>query len=94
MQDLIGSIAAILTTASFLPQAILVLRTRNTESLSLIMYAMFTAGVLCWLIYGLMISSTPIIVANLITIVLAAIILSFKIQNTLCRYRAGKPPIL
>ena len=94
MQDLIGSIAAILTTASFLPQAILVLRTRNTESLSLIMYAMFTAGVLCWLIYGLMISSTPMIIANLITIVLAAIILSIKIHNTIKAPRGHSEPLI
>lgn len=90
MADTIGSIAAILTTLSFLPQAIMVLRTRNTDSLSLTMYAMFTAGVSCWLVYGLMIQSMPVIVANLVTVCLAALILSMKIANTVALSRAAR----
>ena len=90
MADTIGSIAAILTTLSFLPQAIMVLRTRNTDSLSLTMYAMFTAGVSCWLVYGLMIQSMPVIVANLVTVCLAALILSMKIANTVALNRAAR----
>ncbi|MEQ8558595.1 MAG: SemiSWEET transporter [Henriciella sp.] len=91
MADLIGGLAAILTTLSFLPQAILVLRTRNTDSLSLVMYVMFTVGVSCWLVYGLMIASLPIILANLVTVGLAAIILSMKIINTVAFHRAASP---
>ena len=87
MTDFIGLLAAFLTTASFVPQAILVLRTRNTEGLSLIMYAMFTSGIACWLIYGLFIGSMPIILANLVTIILASMILAVKAHNT---FRAGK----
>ncbi|MEM5518808.1 SemiSWEET transporter [Henriciella sp. AS95] len=94
MADYIGSVAAFLTTASFLPQAILVLRTRNTEGLSLIMYAMFTAGITCWLVYGLMIQSLPITVANAITVVLAAIILSIKIRNTVTARRGHSEPLI
>ena len=90
MADTIGSIAAILTTLSFLPQAIMGLRTRNTDSLSLTMYAMFTAGVTCWLVYGLMIQSMPVIVANLVTVCLAALILSMKIANTVALSRAAR----
>ena len=78
---MIGYIAATLTTASFLPQAILTIRTKDTESLSLSMYSLFTLGVFCWLIYGLTISDKAIIFANAITLVLAATILSFKIYN-------------
>ena len=88
MADLVGALAAVLTTLSFLPQAILVLRTRNTESLSLVMYVMFTAGIGCWLVYGVLIDSLPIILANLITIVLASVILGMKIFNMLRR----RPP--
>lgn len=86
MPDLIGALAAILTTASFVPQAVLVLRTRNTEGLSLVMYAMFTAGIGCWLAYGLMIASLPIILANGVTILLASLILIVKIRNTFGRH--------
>lgn len=93
MADLIGILAAVLTTASFLPQAILVLRTRNTEGLSLIMYAMFTAGICCWLAYGLMIWSMPIIIANAITVMLASFILIIKVRNTLMAGRTATAPL-
>jgi MtN3 and saliva related transmembrane protein len=82
--EIIGYLAATLTTCSFLPQAILTVKTRNTASLSLTMYSLFTSGVLCWLIYGLYLSDKAIIFANAITFLLAAPILSFKIYHTLC----------
>ena len=81
--ETIGYLAATLTTASFLPQAILTIRTKDTESLSLSMYGLFTLGVFCWLIYGVYISNKAIIFANAITLALAASILSFKIYNVL-----------
>ncbi|WP_300375598.1 SemiSWEET transporter [Henriciella sp.] len=94
MAEVFGAIAAILTTASFLPQAFLVLRTRNTEGLSLIMYAMFTTGVSCWLVYGLMIGSLPITLANAVTVLLATLILIVKVRNTLgTRPGTGEPPV-
>ena len=80
---MIGYIAATLTTASFIPQAILTIKTKDTESLSLSMYSLFTLGVFFWLIYGVYISDEAIIVANAITLVLAASILTFKIYNVL-----------
>ena len=81
MIELIGLLAATLTTASFLPQAILVLRTGNTQGISLVMYAMFTAGVAGWLAYGVMIDSRPVIVANFVTLLLAATILTIKARD-------------
>lgn len=81
--EIIGYVAATFTTSSFLPQAIMTIRTRDTEGLSLSMYSIFTTGVLFWLIYGLLINNIAIIVANAITLLLAASILSFKIYNTL-----------
>lgn len=78
---MIGYLAATLTTASFVPQAVLTIKTRDTESLSLGMYGTFTLGVLCWLIYGIYLGDEAIIVANAITLLLAASILSFKIYN-------------
>lgn len=80
--DLIGYLAAALTTISFLPQAILTLRTRDTESLSLGMYSLFTGGVLLWLIYGFYLSNPAIIISNAVTLLLATMILGFKIYNT------------
>ena len=85
--DLIGYLAAALTTTSFLPQAIMTIKTRDTESLSLGMYLMFTSGVFCWLIYGIYIANEAIIVANAITFLLAASILSCKIYSLLRKNR-------
>lgn len=75
----IGLIAACLTTISFLPQVIQVLKTRNTKSISLNMYIIFVVGVLMWLTYGILIKDLPIILANLFTGVLSSIILYHKI---------------
>jgi MtN3 and saliva related transmembrane protein len=80
--DIIGYIAAVLTTSSFLPQAILTIKTRDTDSLSMGMYSLFTAGVFCWLVYGLYIADKAIVLANIVTFILAATILSFKIYNS------------
>lgn len=79
--EILGYCAAFLTTCSFLPQAILTLKTRDTSSLSLSMYTMFTAGLLLWLIYGIEKQDYAIITANTITIVLSTAILSVKIYN-------------
>ncbi len=85
--EILGYVAATLTTASFLPQAILTLRTRDTDGLSLTMYSVFTLGVLCWLIYGICLANNIIIYANAITLFLATLILSFKIYNTIFKKR-------
>ena len=78
--DIIGYFAAILTTLSFLPQAIKTLKTKDTSGISLIMYSMFTIGVLGWLIYGFIKNDIPIFIANLVTLSLAGVILSLKIK--------------
>lgn len=78
MTDLIGLIAAFLTTLSFVPQAVHIVRTGQTEGISLIMYAMFTAGIAVWLAYGILLGSLPIILSNVITLGLALIILTLK----------------
>lgn len=83
LADIIGSLAAFLTTASFLPQAVKVLRTRETAAISLVMYSMFTAGVTFWGIYGVMTMQWSIIIANAVTVVLASIILGMKVRSVL-----------
>jgi MtN3 and saliva related transmembrane protein len=76
----LGFAAAALTTGSFIPQALMTIRTRNTSGVSLGMYVVFTVGVAIWLLYGLALNSWPMIIANTITLVLAAIILGFKLK--------------
>jgi MtN3 and saliva related transmembrane protein len=83
MTELIGAIAAILTTLSFVPQAVMTVRTGQTDGISLTMYLLFTIGVTFWLVYGLMIASLPIILANAITVSLAMMILATKARSVL-----------
>ncbi len=80
MTSLFGYLAAIATTLSFVPQTIKTFRTRDTGSLSLGMYAFFTFGVICWLIYGILLGEWPIILANTLTLVLALSILGMKLR--------------
>ena len=77
--DIFGYFAAILTTAAFLPQLIKALKTKKADDVSLTTLIMFIIGVLFWIIYGFKISSTPILVANLITLILNLSILIAKI---------------
>ena len=77
--DLIGSAAAFLTTASFLPQAWQSFKTRDVSGVSLSMYSVFTAGVALWLAYGLLLGSWPMVIANSITLSLAVMILCMKL---------------
>ena len=77
---MIGIIAAFLTTLSFIPQALQVIKTKDTSGISLGMYAMFVAGVFLWMIHGINIRDVAIIAANGITFVLASIILAYKIK--------------
>jgi len=80
LNDLIGYIAASLTTLSFLPQALHTFRTRDVSGISLGMYGMFTVGVALWLVYGLLLSAWPIVVANAVTLALALAILVMKLR--------------
>ena len=78
-QDTLGYLAAALTTGSFVPQALHTLRTRDVSGISLAMYGTFTAGVALWLAYGLAWGEWPSVVANAVTLALAATILVAKI---------------
>lgn len=79
--DLVGYVAAILTTIAFVPQAWHTWRTRATHGISLGMYSIFTAGVACWLAYGILIGAWPIVAANVITLALALFILAMKLRH-------------
>lgn len=79
LADTTGTIAAVLTTCSFMPQAWLTLRTRDVSGISLLMYSVFTLGVALWLVYGVMLGAWPVIIANAVTLMLAISILSMKL---------------
>ncbi|GGF03453.1 sugar transporter SemiSWEET [Aliidongia dinghuensis] len=79
--ELLGLVAGLLTTASFLPQVVKVLREKNTAGISLGMYAAFTVGVALWLVYGLLLGRPAIIVPNLVTLLLAGLVLVLKLRH-------------
>jgi MtN3 and saliva related transmembrane protein len=78
--DLVGYIAATLTTAAFLPQVLKVWQSKSTKDLALPTLLSFIAGVSMWLAYGLLVQSTPIIIANIATLILNLVILRFKLK--------------
>ncbi|OIR00966.1 PQ loop repeat protein [mine drainage metagenome] len=79
--DIIGYFSAFLTTLAFVPQAHHSWKTRDLSGISLPMYSLFSLGVAGWLIYGILITSWPIIVANSITLLLACAVLSLKLKH-------------
>ncbi|MES2934231.1 MAG: SemiSWEET transporter [Pseudomonadota bacterium] len=78
--ELIGYMAAALTTTAFIPQAWLTWKTRRADGVSLGMYSIFTIGIALWLVYGLQTGAKPVIVSNIITLILASFILIMKIR--------------
>ena len=77
--EFFGYFAAILTTAAFLPQLIKTYRTKKAEDVSSVTLIMFICGVAFWIIYGYKISSSPILIANTITLILNLFILISKV---------------
>ena len=75
-----GYVAATLTTLAFVPQAVKTIRSRDTKAISLVMYVVFTVGVVFWLAYGIALRSWPMIVSNIITLGLSGTILWLKLR--------------
>jgi MtN3 and saliva related transmembrane protein len=81
IQELVGYSAAVLTTVAFVPQALKSWSTRDLSGVSLTMYSLFTLGVVLWLVYGVILGSWPIILANIATLALAAVVLVLKLVH-------------
>jgi len=79
--ELIGGVAAAITTLCGVPQALKVIRTRETKAISLVMYLMLAIGVALWLVYGLLIHSWPLIGANAVTLLPVLVILGMKLRH-------------
>ncbi|MBX3711168.1 MAG: SemiSWEET transporter [Lysobacter sp.] len=76
-----GYTAAAMTTLAFVPQAWKTIRTKDTRSISLGMYVVFTAGIAMWLVYGIALDSMPMILSNIVTFILSATILGLKLKH-------------
>ncbi len=80
LAEVIGFIAAACTTLAFVPQVVRVWRTRSAEDISLAMYLILVAGVLMWIVYGVLIRSLPLVLANVASLVLAGAVLAGKLR--------------
>lgn len=76
----LGLVAGTLTTAAFVPQVVQAWRTRSTHDISLTMFVLFNSGLVLWLVYGFLLDSWPIIIANVVTLILSLTILYFKLR--------------
>jgi MtN3 and saliva related transmembrane protein len=77
---ILGYLAGAMTTLAFLPQLIKVIRSRSTRDISLAMFIVICTGIFFWLVYGILINSLPIILANAVTLVIAGTILILKFR--------------
>ncbi len=77
---IVGFLAAFCTTISFLPQVIKIIKIKETKDISFLMYAILIGGISLWIIYGISKQDVPVIVANVITFVLATTVLILKIK--------------
>jgi MtN3 and saliva related transmembrane protein len=89
--DALGLLAGGMTTAAFIPQLLKLHASKSGEDLSLVMMMVFSAGVFLWLVYGLMIASLPLIIANVVTLMLSLAILLLKIHYARRRAAARGP---
>ncbi len=80
LSELIGYAAAVLTTSSFVPQAVHTFKTKDVRGISLTMYSIFVVGITLWLVYGLLLNAWPIVLANAVTLTLAVAILTMKLK--------------
>jgi MtN3 and saliva related transmembrane protein len=78
--SVLGLVAGSFTTIAFLPQVIKTWKTRSAKDLSLGMFSIFTIGVGMWLAYGILINDLPVIMANVVTLILASTLLFFKLK--------------
>jgi len=77
---IIGVMAAVLTTTAFLPQVIKAHTSKHTKDLSLVMFVLFSAGLILWIVYGIALRSIPVITANAVTVLLSFYLIYLKIK--------------
>lgn len=78
--EIIGLIAAVLTTSAYVPQAYKAWKTKSANSVSLAMYLIMLTGIILWLVYGIHLNSISMILANSVTIILTIVIIFFKLR--------------
>jgi len=79
--EIVGLLAAFLTTSAFIPQVYKIYKEKNADGISLTMYIILFIGVILWFVYGILIGSLSIIIANGVTALLQLSIIIFKLKN-------------
>lgn len=77
---ILGLVAGALTTVSFVPQVVKTWKTRSAKDVSVWMFTLLCAGIFFWIIYGFLIRSLPVILTNIVTLILASIVLALKVR--------------
>jgi len=90
--NVIGSVAAVCTTGAFVPQVVRVWRLKRVDEISLATFAAFSVGVAVWLVYGVVVSSIPIVAANAVTLVLSLTIVALKVRYDRNPHPATRSP--
>jgi MtN3 and saliva related transmembrane protein len=80
VEILVSGLAATLTTAAFVPQALHIIRHKETKGISLVMYVAFATGVAFWLVFGILIWNWPVMISNAITLLLTLGIIAMKLK--------------
>ena len=78
--DSIGLAAGLLTTTAFIPQVWKIYRTKSGKDISARMFSLFSAGIVLWLVYGVLLQSVPLILTNALTLVLSLTIIGLKLR--------------
>ena len=78
--EILGLVAGLFTTIAFVPQVIKTWKSKHANDISLAMFSIFSSGVALWIVYGVMIGSLPVILANVVTLALALTILALKLH--------------
>ena len=78
--DSIGLVAGLLTTTAFIPQVLKIYRSKSGKDISARMFSLFSAGIVLWLVYGILLRSLPLILSNAVTLVLSLTIIALKLR--------------
>lgn len=82
----IGTLAGLCSTGSFIPQVIKAWRENDTAAISKRMYVVTVTAFSLWIAYGIMIASIPIVVFNTASLLLSGAVLALKVRS---QRRAG-----
>ena len=81
--DIVGAFAAVISTTTLAPQVVRVLRTKDTEAISLATFVIICVSATLWGVYGMLIGSWPVIITNALTLPMGALILIFKLRQVM-----------